>query len=536
MSGQQINDRSEAYREPPELVERLESAELVGMTLSVWADVQPDAVCVVDPDGTRHSFAEVNANANRIVRMLRDAGLQPGNAVALVCSNRAEFVEVTAATMRAGWRLTPVNWHLTAEEIAYIVTNCEAKAVFIDTVVTSADQVVNNVSVSMSVSIGEPLSGCHAYGTELARFSGADIEDPQVGNLMLYTSGTTGRPKGVLREAPVLQMPQYYDPRRYDRSTAVQMCPGPAYHAAPFLSDLRSAMGVGIPLVFTPRWNSETILATIQAWKVTHMHMVPIMFQRLLALPEEVRARYDVSSVVSILHGGAPCPTDVKRAMIGWFGPVLDEYYGASEGGSGFFIGSAEWLTKPGSVGKKPALLGSRILDEHNRECAAGVEGRIFQEVPPNAGFSYFKDPEKTNASRVDGYYTLGDMGYFDTDDYLFLSGRSAETIISGGVNIYPQEIDNVLSSHPAVADCATVGIPDKEWGEQVKSVVTLRPGFEASADLAEDILTYASRCLASFKRPRSIDFVPDLPRSEAGKIKRDKVRERYWQAHAGNI
>jgi long-chain acyl-CoA synthetase len=300
--------------------------------------------------------------------------------------------------------------------------------------------------------------------------------------------------------------------------------------------DIRAAMGSGATLVFIDRWDSEHVLRTISEQRVTHFHMVPIMFQRLLALPDEVKARYPVDHVQFIIHGAAPCPPEVKRAMIDWFGPVLTEYYAGSEGGAGFLIDSHEWLAKPGSVGKRPALLQVRILDEAGRDLPNGQSGAIYQQLPPGGAFTYFKDEAKTQASRVDDFFTMGDVGYFDEDDYLFLTGRNAETIISGGVNIYPQEIDNELVKHPAVADSATVGVPHDEWGEQVKAVILLKPGHDPSEALAEEILAFARGNLASFKAPRSLDFAAELPRSEAGKIQRNKVRAPYWEGRARQI
>ena len=260
----------------------------------------------------------------------------------------------------------------------------------------------------------------------------------------------------------------------------MQLCVGPAYHAAPLLFDVTGSVNGGVPLVLFDKWDSEGVLRTISERRVTHLHMVPIMFQRLLALPRDVKDRWPVDSVRWLIHGAAPCPPEVKLAMIEWFGPVLTEYYGGSEGGAGYLIDSHDWLKKPGSVGKRPELMGTRILDEAGRELPNGVEGTIYMQLPPG-GFSYFNDAAKTASMRVDDYFTMGDVGYFDADDYLFLTGRSAETIISGGVNIYPQEIDNELIKHEAVADSATVGVPHSEWGEQVRAVIELKPGFPAS-------------------------------------------------------
>ena len=521
----------------PDLASRLDAASLVGMTFAVWAGLQPGRTAVVDPDGATHSFAEVNANANRLVRLLRASGLGVGDSVALVCSNRVEFVETLAAALRCGMRLTPVNWHLTADEIGYIIRDCEAKVVIADArVATVPEAIAACPGLTLKLSVGGDIGGFQPYREAIAAFDGFDILDPSLGNTMMYTSGTTGRPKGVFRPNPAVTPYVTYQMRGYDPETSVQMCAGPAYHAAPLVFDVRAAMNAGVPLVLIDKWDSEHVLRTIAERRVTHFHLVPIMFQRLLALPEAVKARYPVDHVRFIIHGAAPCPPEIKRAMIDWFGPVLTEYYAGSEGGAGFLIDSHEWLAKPGSVGKRPALLGVRILDEQGRDLPNGQAGAIYQQLPPGGAFTYFKDEAKTRASRVDDYFTMGDVGYFDEDDYLFLTGRNAETIISGGVNIYPQEIDNELVKHAAVADSATVGVPHDEWGEQVKAVILLRPGHEPSETLAEEILAFARDSLPAFKVPRSLDFVTDLPRSEAGKIQRNKVRAPYWEGRARQI
>ncbi len=527
----------EDLKERLSLDEALAQAAAVGMTAAVWAKVHPDKIAIYDPNGRTRTFAEINANANRLARLFRQHGLKPGDALALVCSNRAEFVEVLAACLRSGIRITPVNWHLTADEIAYIIKDCEAKVLIgearVATVGPAAEECPDLI---LKLAVGGHIEGFTDYDTMLAPLDGSDIDDPVLGNQMMYTSGTTGRPKGVFRPAPVVTPQAMYALRGYDHETSVQMCAGPAYHAAPLAFDVRAAMGAGVPLVFIDKWDSELVLKTIAEKKVTHFHLVPIMFQRLLALPDEVKAKYDVSHVKYIVHGAAPCPPEVKFAMIEWFGPVLSEYYAGSEGGAGFTISSEEWLRKPGSVGKRPELLGSKILDEQGNELPTGQAGGIYHQLPPGGGFTYYKDEAKTQSNRVGDYFTMGDVGYFDEDGYLFLTGRNAETIISGGVNIYPQEVDNELIKHPAVADSSTVGVPHDEWGEQVKAVILLNPGYEPSDALAQEILDFGRATLSAFKVPRSLDFVTELPRSEAGKIQRNKVRAPYWEGRKRQI
>ena len=520
----------------PELADRLEKAGHTGTTLSVWADVQPDKVAVVDPSGEVHSFAKVNRRANQLVRLLRRRGLKDGDSVALLCSNRAEVVEVLAATLCGGFRLTPVNWHLTEDEIAYILRDCEARAVIAEAKIpTSGPATAQVPEIEVRLAIDGEIAGFEPYAATLDQEDGSDIEDPVLGNSMMYTSGTTGRPKGVFRPNPVVPLPTVYQDRGYDVDSSVQMCAGPAYHAAPLVFDIRAAMGAGVPLVFLDKWDSEEVLRTISERKVTHMHLVPIMFQRLLALSDEVKAKYPVDHTRFIIHGAAPCPPEVKQGMIDWFGPILTEYYAGSEGGAGYMITSEEWLRKPGSVGKRPAILRTRILDKNNRDVPDGQAGAIYMEIAPG-GFTYYKDDEKTQSSRVDNFFTMGDIGFIDEDGYLFLTGRSAETIISGGVNIYPQEIDNVLIQHEAVADSSTVGVPHPEWGEEVRAVIVLKPGYAAGSAMSDEILALARKKLPGFKVPRQVDFVDSLPRSEAGKIQRGKVRAKYWQGQSRQI
>ena len=464
--------------------------------------------------------------------MLREAGLKADDGIALLCSNRAEFCDVLSGALRIGLRLTPVNWHLTAEEIAYIVKDCEAKALFADVrVATSQAAAEMCPDLKVKVAIGGDIPGFRPY-SDLEAYDASDIDNPKRGYCMLYTSGTTGRPKGVYK--PDAVAPAYSD--EYDRATDVHMCTGPAYHAAPLGGDVRRPLINGLPIVFLDKWDSEETLRIIQDRKVTHSHLVPIMFQRLLALPDEVRGKYDVSSLKRITHGAAPCPPEVKRAMIEWVGPVLREYYAGSEGGAGFIVTSEEWLERPGTVGRRPHPDAAKIFDDAGNECPQGVAGTIYMRLGETAEFQYYKDSEKTQKARIGNYFTLGDIGYLDENDWLFLTGRSAETIIAGGVNIYPQEIDNELIKHPAVEDSCTIGVPHEQYGEEVRAVILLKPGFEPSEALKDEILGFALANLAKFKIPRGIDFVDDLPRSMAGKVLRNKVRAPYWEGRARAI
>ena len=512
------------------LADELVQMAACGMTASLWAREKPDAIAVHDPIGAR-TFFELNANANRVTRLLRAAGLAPGDAVALLCSNRGEFVEVLSGCLRGGYRITPVNWHLNAAEIEYIMNDGEGRALVAEARVPAGFSAEAPLVPRMVVSVGEAPE-CVPYAVALGGLDGSDIADPVLGGAMLYTSGTTGRPKGEHRRTNALAViPVPGEPDE------VQLCVGPAYHAAPLAFDVRLSLSQGNPLVFLDKWDAEEVLATIARHRVTRIHMVPIMFQRLLALPQEIKARYDLSSLRLIMHGAAPCPPEIKKAMIDWLGPILTEYYAGSEGGAGFTVTSQEWLTKPGTVGRIPSPEAAKIIDEEGNEILEpGRSGTIYFRVSPIAPFEYFKDPAKTAQAHRKGYFTLGDVGHLDADGYLFLTGRTAECIISGGVNIYPQEIDNEIIKHPAVEDSCAIGVPNAEWGEEVKVVVTLRPGHDASEALAGDILRFARSRLAGFKTPKSVEFADDLPRSPAGKIQRGKVRAPYWAGRERQI
>jgi long-chain acyl-CoA synthetase len=516
-----------------EALEReVNDAAKVGMQPAVWARLQPDRIAIHDYTRQDRTFSQLNANANRVARLLRSAGLKPGDSIALACSNRAEFCDVLLGALRVGVRTTPVNWHLTGDEIAYVVQDCEAKAFFADVRIAKAAETAaaQCPNLCLQVAIGGPIEGFEPYEEALAPFEAGDIADPVRGYTMLYTSGTTGRPKGVFKPDAVYGVFQ----READRERDTYLCTGPAYHAAPLAGNVRGPLMNGLPIVFLDKWDSEDVLRLIETHGVTHSHLVPIMFQRLLALPAEVRARYDLSSLKRISHGAAPCPPEVKRAMIEWVGPVLWEYYAGSEGGAGFTVDSHEWLTKPGTVGKRPSLEAAKIVNDAGEECPTGVAGTIYMRV--GVGFQYYKDEKKTQASRMGEYFTLGDIGYFDEDGYLFLTGRSAETIIAGGVNIYPQEVDNELIKHPAVEDSCTIGAPHDEYGEEVRAVIQLKAGYEPSDALKGEILAFAVANLAKFKIPRGVDFVDELPRSAAGKILRNRVREPYWAGRARQI
>jgi long-chain acyl-CoA synthetase len=515
----------------PSFIAQIESG---GMVTSHWAGLKPDATAVTDRHGSR-TFAQVNAAANRIVRLLRRHGVGPGAHVAIVCSNRAEMMEVFAACLRGGYRMVPINWRFIAREVAHVLDDSDAAAVFVEARFPAAVEASQQArGLRLRVAIGGEAANHLGYDEALSDLDGADIPDPMLGAYMLYTSGTTGRPKGVYK--PKLKLMGPDTAALYDPETAVQLCVSPTYHGSGLTWDTRTAMVLGVPVVFMDRWDSLEFLRTVQAHRVSHVHMAPIMFQRLLTLPEEVRRSFDLSSLRRVIHGAAPCPAHVKRAMIDWWGPVLDEYYGGTEGAAAFVISTEDWLRKPGSVGRRPPAAQVLILDDAGQPRPPGVSGLVYLQDPKDNPFRYYKDPDKTASAHRGDFFTLGDVGHFDEDEFLFLTGRTAECIISGGVNIYPQEIDDALLKHPAVRDCATVGVPSEEWGEDVKAVVELAAGWGPSAALAAELVAHARAHLAGYKAPKSVDFVADIPRNEAGKIERGKVRARYWEGRATQI
>ncbi len=521
----------------------LDNTKGYGMTLAFHAQERPDKMAVQSKYGDR-TFAELNARVNQLVGVLRASGLQADDGVAILLVNRPEFIEAYYACLRAGFRITPINWHLSGDNASYVVENSKAKA-FIGDVKCDQSAIealrYNRDQLKVALAVGGTIEGFESYDDMLDRESQENIENPEIGAQMLYTSGTTGRPKGVYRNRlsvdEVINIPitQFEIDAAYDPETDCCLCPGPAYHAAPLAFNVVLPIGKGVGVVLMDKWDAEEALQLIERHKITHTHMVATMFHRLLALAAETRNSYDLSSLRYVLHGAAPCPVHVKQKMMEWLGLVVYEYYAATEGGGGYVIGPEEWLANPGSVGKAPEGAENKICADDGEEVSVGEIGTIYFKAPA-LRFEYYNDKEKTAGSYSGDFFTLGDMGYIDDKGYLYLTGRSAETIISGGVNIYPQETDDVLLKHPAIADVCTVGVPSEEWGEEVKSIVQLKAGVEESASMAEELISFVREHLAVFKSPRSIDFVLELPRLPSGKIQRRLVRAPYWEGRDKQI
>jgi long-chain acyl-CoA synthetase len=506
-------------------LEHLHAAADLGMLAAFWAGEDGDIPAVISDAGNR-TRAEANANANRLVRALRKRGVKAGDGIALMCSNRPEFFEVVAAAKRAGLRLTTVNWHLTGEEAGYIVDDCEATtfvadARFAHVARAAAEHAPRLLAL---VAVGGGIDGFEEWDDVLAPEDGLDIDDPVVGSTMLYTSGTTGRPKGVRRPPDPRSALDVARLTQYRGGRHVHLCTGPLYHAAPLSFSLTAPAAMGVPIVMMDGWSAEQTLALIEEHRVTHTHMVPTMFHRLLSLPDDVKARYDISSLVFIIHGAAPCPVDVKQRLMEWLGPIVWEYYAATEG-SGTLIGPDEWLRKPGTVGKVDPPDHVRILDDDGGAAGANEIGTVYLRAPDDDRFEYFKSPDKTEGAYRDTHFTLGDVGYVDDDGYLFLTDRSAHLIISGGVNIYPAEVEAALLAHPAVGDVGVVGRPDDEWGEIVVAAVEPRAGVAATDTLAAELVEWCRDRIAHYKCPRHVVFVEALPRHDNGKLYKHQLR-----------
>ena len=507
--------------------------------LGFWriAGNDPSHLALVEPDGREISAGELLGEANRLVHGLRRLGLERGDVVATMLPNGVPIIELYLAVTQAGWYLVPINSHLTAPEIAYIVQDSGAK-VFI-----GAERFGDACRGAVE-EIKFPERACFAVGKIPGFRSYSDIKNGQpatlpdnriAGSVMNYTSGTTGRPKGVRRKL------MEFDPETVGSLYAmflamfgitpggdgVHLTGSPLYHTA-VLMFTGSSLHFGHTVVLMDKWTPEGELEKIQRYRVTSSHMVPTQFHRLLALPEEVKARYDVSSTRNMIHAAAPCPVDVKRRMLDWWGPVIYEYYAASEGG-GTLVTPEEWLKYPGTVGRAWAGSEIRILDDDGNQKGVGEVGTVYMALGVQ-DFEYHGDKEKTESSRREGFFTVGDVGYLNEEGYLFLCDRKIDMIISGGANIYPSEIEAVLLTHPKVADAAVFGIPDEDWGEQVKAAIEPAPGVGAGAALEEEIIAFCKERIAKFKCPRSIDFVTEMPRDPNGKLYKRKLRDPYWK------
>jgi long-chain acyl-CoA synthetase len=511
-----------------------------GFWLSARRD--PGRIALVDPEGREHRAGELGAAANRLVHGLRARGLRAGDCVATLMPNGAALIEVMLAAFQAGWHYTAINSHLTSGEVAYILSDSGAKAFF------SHER---HAPVARAAAETSGLLGGGAFGVGTVpgfeRFEALQEGQPDSlpperlsGQFMQYTSGTTGRPKAVRRQIPPM------DAETGARLLAANLAPfgiepggdhvhlvtSPMYHMAP-LSYGFFSLHYDHKVVLMEKWDAERALQLIEQHRVTTTHMVPTQFHRLMLLPEEVRKRYDCSSLRHVLHAAAPCPVELKRRLFEWWGPVIYEYYGATEGG-GTLATPHDWLRHPGTVGRPWEGADIKIFDDDGNELPPGKIGTVYLKLMGD--FEYKGDPAKTRASRRGAYFTAGDVGELNAEGFLFLRDRKIDMIISGGVNIYPAEVEAVLLAHPAVGDAAVFGIPHEDWGEEVKAVVELAPGFAPGAPLARELLEHCQKQLARYKCPRSVDFTEALPRDPNGKLYKRKLRDPYWAGRERQI
>jgi acyl-CoA synthetase (AMP-forming)/AMP-acid ligase II len=511
---------------------------------------QPQRPAVVfGDDRFVETYAELESRSRKIALALRSRGLAEGDSVATLIGNSKSFFDVYWATQRIGLYLTPLSYHATPHELAYILGDCDARvliaaAEFGELARAAAELAGRDLAVRLS--IGGDIAGFQPLDSSLSTIrENASLVPQHAGSVMIYSSGTTGQPKGIRRALPGAAVD---DPRFVDavtlvmrtfgfRSDDVYLCPAPLYHSGPLRSCTAMQM-LGATVVVMHKFDAEKALQIIDEHGVTVAQFVPTHFKRMLELPAAVRSRWRHDSLRTVVHAAAPCPPDVKHAMIDWWGPILLEYYAGTEGG-GVLIDSHEWLRKPGSVGRPWQGLSVAVFNEDGDiEATPRREGRIYFRNHPGAlaNFAYHKDPEKTAAAYRGNWFTLGDIGYLDEDGYLYLTDRQSNLIISGGVNIYPQEAENVLAGHPKVADVAVVGVPDDDMGEAVKAVIVPADGVAGDGNLADELLAYVRSRLASYKCPRTVDFVDSLPRTPSGKLQKRLVRERYWQGRVSRL
>jgi long-chain acyl-CoA synthetase len=508
------------------------------MPMSVHAAAHPEKIAtIMSQSGETLTYGELDERSTRLARLLRTSDLKPGDVVAIFMENNIRYHEVYWAVVRSGMYLCAVNKYLTAQEAAYIVNDSGAKAIVTSTALSDVAEAMlpdlNDCPIRLA--IDGAVAGYERYEHQIDQHSADPLDDEPLGDFMNYSSGTTGRPKGIKRP---LTGKTFAEPAGLDTLISslygvdpdtIYLSPAPLYHSAPlaFTAGVHSLGGTNVVM---ERFDPVEALRAIEAHRITHSQWVPTMFIRMLKLDEADRVGHDLSSHSVAVHAAAPCPIDVKHQMIDWWGPIIAEYYGGTELNGMTFCTSEQWLAHPGTVGF-PILGSLHICDETGGELPTGEPGVIFfeRDVMP---FVYHNDPEKTSASQHPDHplwTKLGDVGYLDDDGFLYLTDRESFMIVSGGVNIYPQEVEDALVMHPKVADVAVFGVPNSDTGEEVKAVVQLAPDVTPSDAVANELLAYAAERLARYKVPRSIDFETELPRLETGKLYKRLLKDRYW-------
>jgi len=512
------------------------------MTPTWHATDAPGAPAIImGSTGETATYAHLEERSSSFARALRTRGLRAGDHVAILMENNRPFLEVAWAAQRSELYFTAINSHLRSSEVQYVLDDCGAVALVSSATMAEVIAGLDLSRIGVRISAAGDLAGFERYDDVLAGEPPGLLENEREGREMLYSSGTTGRPKGVRKPLPVTPFGDATAaPVQIARGIgmygiepgSVYLSPAPLYHSAPLVYSM-SVHRLGGAVVVMEKFDPRTCLELIERHRVTHAQFVPTMFVRMLQLPTEERERYDLSSLRMVVHAAAPCPLAIKRQMFEWWGPIIFEYYSGTEDIGSTFITPQEWLEHPGSVGRP--MQECHIVGEDGAELAAGDAGLVY--FSGGRPFEYHNDAEKTaSIMNEKGWRTLGDIGYLDEDGYLYLTDRQAHMIISGGVNVYPQEAENVLAGHPAVADVAVIGVPEPEMGEAVKAVVQPTESSAAGPALEQELLAYCRSELATYKCPRSIDFVDELPRDDNGKLYKRLLRDRYWEGHDSRV
>ncbi len=511
-----------------------------------WAQSFPDKPAVVHAvSGESVTFKALNDRSNQLAQLMWERGLRPGDHVAVFMENNLRYFEVVWAALRSGLYLTTVNRYLTTEEAGYILNDCEAQVLVASHYLREvAEALPSHAPTCHTVlMVDGTVAGYEAYEEAIAGYPAEPLDDEPAGTFMLYSSGTTGRPKGIVRPLSGAKIHDDAGPvgamQRalwgFDENS-VYLSPAPLYHSAP-MGFTTATLALGGTVVMMPRFDEIGALSAIEEHGVTHSQWVPTMFTRMLKLPKEERSGFDLSSHRVAIHAAAPCPAGIKQQMIDWWGPILYEYYGGTELNGLTHCNSEEWLAHPGTVGR--AVLGTlHVCDEDGRELPAGEPGLVYFELP-EMPFRYHHDDAKTKSAQHPehpNWSALGDVGYVDEEGFLYLTDRATFMIISGGVNIYPQEIEDALIMHPAVADVAVIGVPDAEMGEAVKAVVQPAEGVATGEELEAELLSYAREHLAHYKCPKSVDFIDELPRLPTGKLYKRLLKDKYWGREGSRI
>ncbi len=506
------------------------------------AQQRPDhPAYIMAGSGETVTYRQLDERSNQVAHLLRQLGLKAGDHVAILIENHARYFEICWGAQRAGIIYTAMSTRLTKSEAAYIIDNCKARVLFTSRAMSAlaADVLDQTPGVTARLMVDGTAPGHESFEARIAGLPTTPIADQSAGGDMLYSSGTTGKPKGVFvpPESPDIEFTgSLFEITRklYGMGTdTVYLSPAPLYHAAPLRFNM-TVMRNGGTAIIMEHFDAEDYLRLIEKYSITHSQLVPTMFVRMLKLPEETRRRYNLASLKCAIHAAAPCPIPVKEQMIDWWGPVLWEYYAGTEGNGMTMVDARSWLTHKGTVGK--AVLGKlRICDENGDEVRQGDIGTVFFE--DGKPFEYHGDPAKTREStNAKGWTTLGDVGYVDAEGYLYLTDRKSYMIISGGVNIYPQEAENLLVLHPKVVDVAVIGVPNEEFGEEVKAVVQPRNMAEAGPALEAELIEYCRANLSHIKCPRSVDFEAELPRHPTGKLYKRLLRDRYWAGRVNKL